>query len=76
MLQPQLERCLDGPDRSVTAQAITEKIERSLGLDAQAAHTALCGVFEVISENVAVGQIEEVRGQLPEDMKKLFSISG
>lgn len=76
MLQPSLEHCLDGPNRSVTAQAIIDELERSLGLDRQAAHKAVSGVFKVIGESVARGQIEEVRGQLPDDMKNLFPATG
>jgi len=76
MLQPALERCLDGPDRSVTAQAMTDEIERSIGLDREAAHATLRGVFKIVGDCVAAGQIDEVRGQLPEDMKTLLPTSG
>ncbi len=76
MLQPRLEDCLDGPDRAVTAQAITTELGRALSLEPEMAREALRGVFKVISDSVAAGQIEEVRGQLPEEMKELFPIPG
>jgi uncharacterized protein (DUF2267 family) len=76
MLRSQLEECLDGPDRAVTVHAITAEIGRALGLDPQAARVTLRGVFRIISDSVAAGQIEEVRGQLPEEMKELFPAQG
>jgi len=76
MMQPQLEKCLDGPDRAVTVHAITAEIARALGLDPKTARATLLGVFRVIADSVSAGQIEEVRGQLPEEMKELFPIAG
>lgn len=32
----------------------------------------MSAVFAVIAMTVAAGQIDEVRGQLPDDMKQLF----
>jgi CBS domain-containing protein/uncharacterized protein (DUF2267 family) len=72
MLQPQMEGCLDGPDRSVTMQAMTDELARSLGLAPEGAGRALRAVFKVLSASVSSGQIAEVRGQLPEEMKPLF----
>jgi uncharacterized protein (DUF2267 family) len=73
-LQPRLDQCLDGPDRAVTPQAISEELGRALGLDPESANATLRGVFKVLSESVSAGQIEEVRGQLPEEMKPLFPV--
>lgn len=72
LFQPRLEKCLDGPDRSVTMQSISDELSRSLGLDPGEARERLRAVFRVVSERVSAGQIKEVRGQLPEDMKILF----
>ena len=71
-LRSSLDQCLDGPDRAVTAQAIEEEAIRALGLDRDAAHAAIRSVFKVIAESVSPGQVAEVRGQLPEDMRDLF----
>ena len=68
LLQPRLEDCLAGPDRSVTRQSIEDELARSLGLAPAEAARSLEAVFSVICENVSAGQIEEVRGQLPEDL--------
>jgi uncharacterized protein (DUF2267 family) len=72
LLQPRLDDCLGGPDRSVTTQAITEELTRSLGLVPGSARESLRAIFKVISESVSTGQVAEVRGQLPEEMKALF----
>jgi uncharacterized protein (DUF2267 family) len=71
-LQPRLDECLSGPDRAVTAQAIKDELGRGLGLDPQGANGTLRSIFKIISGSVAAGQIDEVRGQLPEEMKALF----
>lgn len=74
-LQPRLTDCLGGPDRSVTIQSMQDELARSLGLSAKRADEILRAVFWVISEHVSAGQIAEVRGQLPEEMKSLFPIA-
>jgi CBS domain-containing protein/uncharacterized protein (DUF2267 family) len=72
MLQPQLDQCLDGPDRMVTADAIREELIRTLGVSHDTAESTMQAVFRVVSESVSEGQIDEVRGGLPADMKYLF----
>jgi CBS domain-containing protein/uncharacterized protein (DUF2267 family) len=72
LLQPRLDDCLGGPDRSVTAQAMTDELTRSLDLVQGRASESLRAVFKVISASVSGGQIAEVRGQLPQEMKALF----
>jgi CBS domain-containing protein/uncharacterized protein (DUF2267 family) len=74
ILQPQLDQCLDGPDRLVTADAIREELRRSLGVSLDVAESTMQAVFRVVSETVSEGQIDEVRGQLPADMKYLFPV--
>jgi uncharacterized protein (DUF2267 family) len=72
ILQPRLDVCLGGPDRSVTKQAITDELARSAGVARETAAESLRAVFKVLSNSVSAGQLEEVRGQLPEEMKTLF----
>lgn len=72
MMQPQLDQCLDGPDRMVTAGAIREELARALGASLDSAESIMQAVFRVVSETVSEGQIDEVRGGLPADMKYLF----
>lgn len=71
-LHPTLTTCADGPDRAVTADAMQAEIGRALGLDDAAAAEILAAVFAVLSENVTVGEIHEVKSQLPPDMVALF----
>jgi CBS domain-containing protein/uncharacterized protein (DUF2267 family) len=75
-LQPRLEQCLDGPDRTVTADTIRDELARALSLDRERANSALYAVFKTVGNAVSAGQISEVRGQLPEDMKRLFPAPG
>ncbi|MGA9869455.1 MAG: DUF2267 domain-containing protein [Acetobacteraceae bacterium] len=72
MLQSGLDNCLGGPDRSVTTQAIKNEVARSLGMGPDDVGESLQAVFKAIADRVSAGQIEEVRGQLPEEMKVLF----
>lgn len=71
-LQSQLDQCLDGPDRSVTTDAIRSEFVRALSLSPEQANAVMAAVFKAVGAAVAVGQINEVRGQLPDDMKHLF----
>jgi uncharacterized protein (DUF2267 family) len=75
LLQGQLAQCADGPDRAVSSQAIVDELGRSLAVEVASASAVLRSVFKVISESVSAGQIKEVRGQLPEEMKALFPIA-
>lgn len=75
-LQAGLDQCLDGPDRSVTADAMRTELGRVLGLDTNSADAVLTGICEALARTVSAGQIDEVRGQLPEGMKYLFASAG
>jgi uncharacterized protein (DUF2267 family) len=72
-LQPQLDQCIDGPDRTVTEDAIKDELVRALGVDSDGAGVVLRAVCQAVANTVTEGQINEVRGQLPEDMKHLFA---
>lgn len=72
MLQPKLAQCLDGPHRNVTAKAIETELASVLGIDAKAAATTLKAICDAITGSIAAGEVDEIRGQLPEDMKPLF----
>lgn len=76
LAQPQFDACLDGPDRSVTTEAIRDELARALGMNQANADAVMRHVYQVVSEHVSSGQIEEVRGQLPEPMKDLFPVAG
>ena len=73
-LQPQLDECLNGPDRAVTSDAIKDELARALSLEPEQASATMKAVFDAIGNTVSAGQIEEVRGQLPEEMKHLLPL--
>jgi CBS domain-containing protein/uncharacterized protein (DUF2267 family) len=72
LMQPGLDRCFDGPDRGVTASAIEKELASVLGIDAKAAGRTLQAICKAVAASVTAGEIAEVRGQLPEDMRGLF----
>src|SRR5690606_4574894 len=72
LLQAPLARCANGPDRTVTKEAIVEEVARVLGVDAFRADVVMRAIFAVIARRVSSSQIDEVRGQLPDAMKDLF----
>jgi len=71
-LHSQMDQCLDGPERAVTADALKSEVARVVGLRTQEAIPVLNGIFSAISNIVSAGQIDEVRGQLPDEMKDLL----
>jgi CBS domain-containing protein/uncharacterized protein (DUF2267 family) len=75
LLQQRLEGCLTGPDRSVTAQSMQDKITQSLGLlSFDEAAGIVRAVFDVMSDSVTAGQMSEVRAQLPEEIRRLLRL--
>lgn len=71
-LQPGLGKCLDGPDRGVSAEVMRNELARVLSIETDNAEAVLAGIFKTLVDNVSAGQIAEIRGQLPEGMKALF----
>ncbi|MGH9484806.1 MAG: CBS domain-containing protein [Terriglobales bacterium] len=71
-MQSRLIPCADGPDRAVTSEAMRVEISRVLGLDSDAAYEFLAALFSVLTDFVSRGQMEEVKAQLPEDIRVLF----
>lgn len=75
LLQSGLEQCLDGPDRNVTITAIEQELGSVLGLDAKGAGLALQAVCKAVAASVTAGELAEVRGQLPKEMRLLFPVA-
>jgi uncharacterized protein (DUF2267 family) len=69
----ELDQCRDGPDRTVTRETIRAEIARALGIEGGRAGTVIAAVFDAVAEVVTPGQMAEVRGQLPDDLKPLFT---
>lgn len=56
----------------MTAKAIETELASVPGLDGCGAAATLKVVCDAITNSIAAGEVDEIRGQLPEDMKPLF----
>lgn len=72
LLAARLQTSLDGPDRSIDAATMRNEIGQFAGLSADEADRVLRSIIAVVADRVSAGEIAEVRGQLPDDMKALF----
>ncbi|UQA58071.1 CBS domain-containing protein [Polyangium aurulentum] len=71
-LHPDLEACLDGPDKRITSETIEGDLRQALHMTPEAAADVLYAVCEAVADSVSAGEIESVRDQLPRAMKELF----
>lgn len=72
-LQPALWSLPAGPDRSITREAMEAQLARLLDVvPARAAHL-LEGVGATLARSISPGQMEDVRGQLPRDLRPVFT---
>ncbi len=62
----------DGPDRSVTRESIEAELARRLDVAPERASEILQAIGATLAKSVSPGQIEEVRAQLPEDLRAIF----
>jgi CBS domain-containing protein/uncharacterized protein (DUF2267 family) len=74
LLGPELLRVPPGPDKSVTREGIVAELAQRLRMDDQAAAAALLAVGGAVAESVSDGQMEDVRGQLPADLRSVFEL--
>jgi len=74
LLHATLRRQPAGPDKAITRQAIEEELARRLGVGADRASEVLDAVGSVIAECVTEGQMEDVRKQLPQELRGAFTI--
>ena len=75
LLQPKLRRYASGPDKSVDLATIRNALVERLGIDPARAVTVLDAVGTVIAQSVTEGQMEDVRKQLPRDLRAVFTES-
>jgi uncharacterized protein (DUF2267 family) len=73
LLQPARHELPQGPDRSVTRQAIERKMARRLEVEPERAKRLVDAVGATMAESLSVEEIEDVRSQLPEDLRTIFS---
>lgn len=73
LLQPRLAILPPGPDRLVTRESIETELVGRLDVDPDRAGQIMSAACDAIAERVSRGQIEDVQGQLPRELKTLFA---
>jgi uncharacterized protein (DUF2267 family) len=72
LLQENLRTVPPGPDKSVTLEGIERELTSRLGVDDSRAREILAGVGAVVVDSVTKGEIDDVRIQLPADLRSIF----
>jgi uncharacterized protein (DUF2267 family) len=72
LLQPRLSALPPGPDKLVTRRSIESELGQRLDVGPQRAAQILSAIGASISECVTPGQIEDVRGQLPDELRSIL----
>src|SRR5690606_5220734 len=73
LLQPRLRRQPDGPDKSITREAIEQSLASRLNVPASRAAELLDARSSVIAQSVTEGQMDDVRRQLPQELRGAFT---
>jgi CBS domain-containing protein/uncharacterized protein (DUF2267 family) len=64
-----------GPDKSITAEGIQAELCERLGVASARAGDVLDAVVRTLDANVSAGQMQDVRHQLPKDLRSVFTPS-
>jgi CBS-domain-containing membrane protein/uncharacterized protein (DUF2267 family) len=75
LLHPRLRALSPGPDRRITRQTMEADLRERLGVDQTRAVQLLEVVGGTITQTVSPGQVKDVQGQLPLDMRGILSSS-
>lgn len=75
LLQPTLRALPPGPDMTITRQAMEAELSERLGTDQARSRQICAAVGDIVAQTVSPGQIDDVRRQLPEDLRDIFSDS-
>lgn len=73
LLQPALEALPPGPDKSITRETIERELVRRLDVEPGRAEQLLGAVGATVAQSVSAGQMEDVRGQLPQELRSAFA---
>lgn len=73
LLQPSLRVLPPGPDKRITRQTIEAELSERLDVDQSRAAQLLVAVGATIAQTVSAGQIQDVEGQLPKELRNIFS---
>ncbi|MFA7592777.1 MAG: CBS domain-containing protein [Thiohalobacteraceae bacterium] len=74
LLQPSLRGLPQGPDKSIDRKAIIAGLSKQLGLDTAQAERLIGPLIGTIAQAISPGQAEDIRRQLPEDLRSLFTV--
>lgn len=74
-LQAPLRTLPPGPDKRITRETIQAELVRRLDVEPARAARLLSAVGATIAQSVSAGQMKDVRGQLPDDLRGVFSES-
>lgn len=75
LLQPQLRALPPGPDRSVTRESIEAELVARLNADRVGATLLLAAVATTVLDAISPGEAEQVRSQLPAELRELLTES-
>ncbi len=73
LLQPSLYALPLGPDKLVTRETIERELVQGLDLESSRAAETLDVVGAVVAQVISRGQMDDVRGQLPDSLREAFS---
>jgi uncharacterized protein (DUF2267 family) len=62
-----------GPDKTITEGAILAELARRLGITPPRAREVLDGAVRTLDANVSAGQMQDVRHQLPKELRDVFA---
>jgi uncharacterized protein (DUF2267 family) len=72
LLQEHLRTVPPGPDKSITLEGIERELASRLGADASRVREILAGVGAVVVDSVSKGEMDDVRIQLPAELRGIF----
>lgn len=73
ILRESLPTVPPGPDKSITLEGIERELAGRLGVDASRAREILAGVGATVVDSVSKGEMDDVRRQLPAELRGIFS---
>ncbi len=73
LLQGPLRSLPPGPDKSIASETIEAELAKRLDVDRQRAGQLLAAVGRTLAQWISPGQMEDVRGQLPQGLREAFS---
>ena len=72
LLQERLVNTPLGPNRAISRRSIEDDLVRRLRLDAEQASQVIDGVGLALGQSISEGELDDIRGQLPADLRTLF----